>query len=163
MKLIQQDALVNHWKPSSVACNNSFPSDELRLGFPTLRNKGLSNACDSPGYLYEWNSCQECILYSCDHGLWSENVQKISLQWPRPSPLPQMLLVQTAKSSRVEITPRKALACPPRNHPKRINFSNVVLGLLINNFSFCSVRLNWSGCKYSFAGKLVLLQAAINH
>lgn len=60
-------------------------------------------------------------------------------------------------------TPRKALACPPRNHPKRINFSNVVLGLLINNFSFCSVRLNWSGCKYSFAGKLVLLQAAINH
>lgn len=24
-------------------------------------------------------------------------------------------------------TPRKALACPPRNHPKRINFSNVVL------------------------------------
>lgn len=59
--------------------------------------------------------------------------------------------------------PRKALACPPRNHTKRINFSNVVLTVLINNFSFCSVRLNWSGCKYSFAGKLVLLPAAINH
>lgn len=102
------------------------------------------------------------MLYFCGCALHNENSSVFS------SAVPLLWLALDApgldyRELQGRNTPKKALARPPRSHPKRINFSNVVLSLLINNFSFCSVRLNWSGCKYSFAGKLALLQAAINH